>query len=193
MQFDHETNRIAALIRHKRAYRATNGFTLIEILLVASLVVMLVGGAVLSLRGPLNRARFEHELSRIEFLENTARSQAKGSREPIVIEFDPNTDQFTMLKEFGGKETAKVVSHAGPCDLTSVRLPNRDWLAEPFQLLIAPSGESATYGLKFENPSNNEHVMFVVSGISGQWIRCENEEEADELFRLLETPRLDTH
>lgn len=193
MHLAHTTKRARELTQRQHVFRTTHGFTLIEVLLVASLVVLFIGGVVLSLRGPLDLARFEHELNRIEFLENTSRAQAKRSRDPIVIEYDPSSDQFTILKQLVGQETAKVMPMAGSCDLTSIRLPNRDWNTETTQLLIAPSGESATYGLKFESSSNEKEVVIVVSGVTGQWIRCENEEEADELFRLLETPRLDTH
>ena len=74
-----------------RSRRAGSGFTLVELLLAISLLLMLVGAVVFSFSTLLNGTRLEEGAGQLESLIRFARAQAANSGRKVQLVFDSET------------------------------------------------------------------------------------------------------
>ena len=126
-----------------------NGFSLIELVVVVFILALLSAIVMMSVGGHVRRARLTQTLDRIETLDRLARDQARASQSLVRLDF-----------------TSDEIKLVGPQPRT-VALGTLELIDGPRQIVVLPSGQSATYGVSVQS-SGPEAMSLVVLGRSGQ-------------------------
>ncbi len=160
------------------------GFTLIELMVVLTLSVLVVGIVAVQMKSPYQAAKFEDCLERIEFNEQLIRSHAQRfeRRSVLVVDFDENTIY-----------ARKQEQSDGPCfrvDLPrGVKLISIITTAEEIshgrvQVDVSTRGQTPSYALCLREGKNNEQWL-LFAGTTGQVTRMDNSKDVHEIFTML--------
>ena len=140
-----------------RMFRAQRGFSLLEILIVVSLITIVSGIALPTLTAAADRMKLGQSAREVERELQTAKARAVGKRRPIRVRFNcPAMGEYRLVELIGTPAVPAAADTAGnrcseaafpfPApDLDAVTRPNLDgplrWLEARVTFAIAPTIE----------------------------------------------------
>jgi len=175
------------------------GFTLIEIMLVVILLGILAGATVLSLTEQVRHSKASDAVSRIEHADATARLAARRTG-PCVLRFDLDAQSLRRIDDWNGKQRpAHAVNvpegyrieriAAAPGALaTDASQPDGDgiqYTSGVVDIACGGNGRSGTYAVRINVQDGGEEFWLVVSGLTGQVTRTDDDATIDNLFAML--------
>lgn len=180
--------RRAAAGRFSRLRRGA--FTLMEMMIVVVVMALLAAGAVVSLKGPYQAARFETGLERLAAFDQQVRSHARRFRRPAELIVNLAEGTLAATEPGSGTFVQGPISLPQGVTLDQVVVGPRRVDYGQTALPVSPSGRTTSYALRVRGPKQQQ-VWLVVAGITGQATRIDEEQHAEALFQLLATTGTD--
>lgn len=161
------------------------GFTLIELIVVVSLLSAVVAIGTVSLRGPYRNARREHEQARLAHWLQLVRNHARRTQSRGEIEIDVTKN----VMRYESSESRKQLSPlylSSLLPLKEIKVANSFVNDRDARIPITSAGTTNTFALCFGR-SEREEQWLLISGGSGQLIWITKREEIENAMRLLAT------
>lgn len=168
-------------VRHLRRRKA---FTLLELTLAIALTGLMAGVAVLSLRTPLAKVRFESAVEQIVALDRLARCHADRHGQACLLNIDMPKRQLQVFSD--GKSprrpafTARLGTHV---TVDQMQYPGYRVGVDGGEIRFSERGDSPTYALRIGDHSHAEWLVFL--GTTGQSMRIPSDEEFHDLREIL--------
>lgn len=161
------------------------GFTLIEMMVVIVLLALLVSMATFQLRGPLQDATYTGNIERLQFLDQQVRAHAQrfGQQSELIIDLDTGGLASSGTSD-ASTENALRFTPRGGTKIEGVLLADGSIHSGTAKIRISDRGQSATYALQLRSPAGQQEWLLFV-GLTGQSLRLKDENEIDQLSRLL--------
>lgn len=171
----------AAATRSRGKLRRT-GFTLLELLAVLLIIGIFCSIAVYCLAGPYQQARRQHVVERIAQLDEQLRTATRrfGRSGELTIAFREGTVETSVGKNENGHKVQLPADLALDQVRTAVRNESYGRIVIPF----TGEGHSATYAVRLK-PREGVPQWILFAGVTGQFVRVQNERDIDAIFRRL--------
>lgn len=157
------------------------GFTLIEMLVVMTLIGLLAAIVSVSLVGPYRRAQQTEVLSRIQAIEHRLRHHAREFGRPQLLRFrfEPTSLEYGPLDD----ETVTLRRYVFPSGwrFESIAIAGTEHRFGEADVYLSDRGQSPTYGLRLIGPDDARHI-YVVLGMTGEWLPWEDERAWETLL-----------
>lgn len=172
--------------------RSWGGFTLVELSVVITLVVLFLGVTAYSIRGPYRRAEFTHAIDRVKNFDSQIRQLASRKRWPVELVYDCDRHRITatslvenrpLNRSFrlpGQVKFERVVTRKGPVSHGDVNIP------------LTASGQSPTYAIGLSNAAGQQQTLLFF-GVTGQVLETKDEEQIKRTFRSLRADGTDPY
>ena len=158
------------------------GFTLLEILAVLTIMALMVGLAGYSLHGVLHRATHQQTLDAFIAFDAAARDRASRAGRPIRLDFEAQRVVAAWQKTRGVSGQSDLHAGAFP---TGYHITMRALGGAPDRnrLAINAQGRSPSYRVKVEAPDGTTRWI-VICGLSGQAKVFDDENVVDDISKL---------
>ena len=171
--------------------RRTNrrpGWTLIEMLVVITLIAMAVTMAMANFMGPLKHAQFDTAQNFVKQADHSVRRQCLKSHRAGFLLIDP--EQNTITTRFD--KTQKTWKFPNNVDLESWQDQVTDSSVDPTQIAFDSLGASRTYAVCI-SLSNQRKIWLVFFGRTGEILECKNETEVKAIFAAMQSVGTNAH
>lgn len=181
-------------------------FTLVEVMAVVVLLGLLAAATAWSLADESHRSAQEDVIAQIAYADYKLRTSALRLGKPVLLEFDLDHQQVRQYAEAEGGHDTMRPSVKFPKDtrLEAVAVAGRSrdgggrryetgvqWVDYgTIEMPCSTIGRTPTYVLRIELTRTT--TWLVVSGMTGQVVRMDDEDEVDKLLATLATGRPDT-
>lgn len=166
------------------------GFTLLELIAVMVVMALLAAATVYSLSGHVGRARVATALEMLSACDRLARQDAVRFQRYVLLEVDTDSGTVTWHAAQGDR-AARPRRLPGSVAIEQVRTEQgRSSGGVRLEVLIHPRGTSDTYALKLSGP-DEAGPWLLLAGITGQATRLANDDDVEQVFRSLQTARVD--
>ena len=176
----------------RQASKKQRGFTLLELLVVLTLVALLTAVVVFKLRVPYRRARAGEVAERIAFTDGLMRSHARNFSKAARLVFE--LDRGSVHVETGEHNRDSHFAFEIP---PGVQL-EEVWLAGKTTrrgrvVVESPShGVTPSYAVRLSTRHGPDRWL-LFAGLTGQVTHMENERDVQQVFAYLDTPGIDAH
>lgn len=167
--------------------RMRRGFTLVEMLVVVTVIGLIAATAALRLSSAAHRARLQHAIQRIETVDNRLRTRATDRGETTHLEFDLGTSQIRL--EFANGADATSID-LGDVKISRFVAPTRETSSGRIKLGYSSHGTSESFAIELSR-GNDEPTWLLFAGLTGQMTRMEEERDVQEVFRILRAGGVD--
>lgn len=156
-------------------HREAKAFTLIEMIVVMTIIGLLTGMAVMKFREPYLAANFETTIRRIAALDDLSRNHAARGEAGTQLTIDLENG---FVRGTGGS----VLQLNSKFEIERVLLANGTKTNGEVVIPISSNGQSPTYGLHMTGAGDRE-VWLVFLGLAGQLVRLDGAGESDEIHK----------
>ncbi|MEO1525515.1 MAG: prepilin-type N-terminal cleavage/methylation domain-containing protein [Planctomycetota bacterium] len=157
------------------------GWTLIELLAVIAILAVLMGGAVVTCRGPFSKTRVARDIEEVLLRDRTVRSGARRFHRHSSLLLQKEADDKATGPSGNNKST--------PVTLSTLREIRTDGSGRGFAaktINIGAAGRSESYALRFVDPQSNEERWVLIAGATGQAIFDLSVRDVNELLSAVE-------
>jgi len=156
----------------------SQGFSLLELLVVLALMAMIVTGVAISFRGPVLNAQLSTAISSLQSVDQRIRYIASQKKERQLIILNLKTGKLELS---GG--TSDSVDLPASVRIEKVFVSHSSGDSQKLSLPYFPDGSSATWAARISNGISSSWVLF--AGRSGQVRISAKEDEIETIFKLL--------
>jgi prepilin-type N-terminal cleavage/methylation domain-containing protein len=167
-------NRINAELR-------TPGFTLIEMAAVMVLLAIFATVVGISLRGHLEKIRFDAALDSIELFDRRARHEASENSQFVALQIDTIAGRVEQKAEVNSERSARRLTLSRGMRIDRVRTMDGERRRGTTNLAVTPRGQSESYALRLRTASGRQ-MWLLVCGLSGQAVRVESDDDLESLL-----------
>ena len=167
--------------------RIRSGFTLVEMLIVVTVIGLIAATATVRLSAAAQRAKFQHAISRFERVDSRLRKHAFERSKACQMQIDVGTGQLQLAFENHREVTAIDLADA---EISRFVAPTRETSSGRVNVDYAPDGTSETFAVEL-SPHNGEPIWLFFAGLTGQMTHMEEERDVQELLRTLRTGGVD--
>jgi len=161
-----------------------DGWTLLELLVVMTLLALMTLGSHLMLSKVMSANRHRNEQEAILLLDHSARTSARRFTRSSTLNFDWLRTVRVQLSD-SARGSTRVRSQVAAASLEEMQLLGQKSATREERVLINRRGSSPTYVLCFRS-STAERNWVIVAGESGQAISDVTEREINELAEILQ-------
>jgi len=154
-----------------------NGYTLIEVGVVVTLLAFIIGSVTLRTGPSIKKARNQNSLETLLLAERQARDACRRSRRQGNLRYSLQNQTLTFELE---QTAIGTISLPPSLELVSVRTAN----GENANLFVGATGETESYVLSFTD--NDQPRSILVAGVTGKAIPLESSQDAASIFATLQ-------
>ncbi len=168
------------------------GFTLLELLVVLTLVSLLSAVAAVKLRVPYRAARAGEVTERIAFTDQLMRSHARNFGQAARLVFD--LDRGSIHVEMGEHDRDPHFAFEIPPGVHLEEIQMTDKTTRRGRVVVeSPShGVTPSYAVVLSTQHGPDRWL-LFSGLTGQVTHTTDERDVQQVFSYLDTPGLDAH
>jgi prepilin-type N-terminal cleavage/methylation domain-containing protein len=175
-----------------QASRKHLGFTLLELLVVLTLVAMLTSVVVVKLGVPYRAARAGEVAERIAFTDQLMRAHARNFRQASRLVFDLDRGRVHVESGEQTQDTHFAFEMPPGVQLEEVRIADGAKRGGRAVVESPSDGITPTYAVLLSTRHGpNRWLLF--AGLTGQVTYLEDERDVREMFSYCDTPGLDAH
>ena len=168
--------------------RQPRGFTLIEIIVVVSIMALLTSAVALSFNGPIQSTRARDAIDQVQSLDSSARAYAKRFGKDVQIVFD--ISQSRLLRREGmDKQVSYEVALPRGCRIECFRIGNRTIDSGEVTIVCSTLGLTRSYQFHLVGPKLDRWISF--AGLTGEMTVTTDDSRATENFETALSPRDD--
>lgn len=166
------------------------GFTLLEVLVVLTILALVTAMAAVRLQEPYRIARREEALRRCEFIDSQARAHARTVGGDCEIVISLKQQRIHACRKTG--DTARHFEFAIPAGLSLQRVltPTEDLASGIARIDVSSCGATATYALGFGDAEGAEYWL-LFAGVTGRVTYPKDALHAQTILEMLRTPGAD--
>jgi len=170
-----------------------SSFTLVEIMAVVALIGLIAGATAWSLVDDVKRRSMANVVGQIAHADHVTRLAAQRFGAPCVLRFDLTAQTVQRVMETSQRVDA--ASHAlnlpvgFRVDRIIVAPSQHDRRSDTVDVKYSTGGRSASYAVRVA--SSDDATWMVFSGLTGQMIQINDEDELENLFATLAIGRAD--
>lgn len=173
----------------RRRFTIGGGFTLLELLVVVTIVSLVAATAVLKLGGGLRRAQLRRATEVVTEIDRHARQLAVRGASRCELRILVTDGVFELSREgVGEDEFQRRWQLAPPIGITSAATPRESRTSGDVVVRYGPHGRSDTYAVSVGSPSGEPRWLLVAGG-TGQIIEDLSEREIERVLRGLQKNR----
>ncbi len=156
------------------------GMTLIELMIVVTIIGLLAGVASLRLSGLTGRARFQQATEQLRFIDAGIRSAAVRSANSCQVEFDL---ERSLIRRTCGNQSRSWADVRLPDQvrITRVRSATRDVATGRMMVHYSLTGTSDSYAVELTGEARGP-LWLLFTGLTGKMIQLEDERDVEELL-----------
>lgn len=173
-------------MRHSRI-----GFSMIEMLAVTVVLGLLSTAAGLSLRSVHRHASFEQTVAGVIDFQHSARLMARRFGQKSRLTIDPTRLGLTWIDAAGRLTQPAPLELPVGCQLQPLTIADPQSGDDADAIAISSSGRSRSYALCVRGPEAAQQQWMVISGLTGQITRVENDKQAKDILAALRQTRID--
>jgi len=146
-----------------------SGFTLLELLVVTTLMVLLAGVTIWTLRSELHRTQWETTLNSIENLDQKCRGEAQRSGRPVIMLIDTAAGRLWQARADDPEQAfsaAREVRLPSGFVIDRLRTASVDQAAGTLAIKIEPDRRAESYALRISGPGERA-VWLLTAGWTG--------------------------
>jgi type II secretion system protein H len=167
----------------KSTFTGRTGFTLVELLVVLTLVGLVSATAAVRLSGVTQKARLERSIEILIAADRSLRNYSAKHGRPACLRL--NLDAGRVQKVFGKREEGTVSIDLGSgIRLKRLLSSDRSVSSGQAQVVFSCCGTSPTYALEVEG-ANNTTVYLLIAGLTGQATRLGNDRNVKDALETL--------
>ena len=163
-------------------------FTLIETVVVVSIMALLTSAVALSFNGPIQSTRARDAINQVQSLDSSARTYAKRFGKDVEIVFDVSQNRLLRRE---GKD--KEVSYDAPlprgCRIERLRIGGRIIDSGEAAIACSTMGLTRSYTLHLVGPKLDRWIS--VAGLTGEMTVTADDSRTAENFETALSPRDD--
>ncbi len=168
-----------------------SGFTLIELMIVITIIGLMAGMAALKLTGLTGNARFQQAVQRLRLLDADLRSRAVRFHQPCKLEF--TIGESKILRSYGNEDkAASSVVLPGNVSITYARTPTRDVGNGRMTIHYSANGTSDSWAIQVTGPGQNT-CWLLFAGLTGQITELERERDVEDILEAARPQRSDSN
>ncbi|MDR2706329.1 MAG: prepilin-type N-terminal cleavage/methylation domain-containing protein [Planctomycetaceae bacterium] len=160
-------------------------FTLIEMTVTITILVIVVSLVAVNYREPVNRARLENIFEQIDLLDQRVRHWAKTNNIPARINVDLDRGIFTPKQENGDKILLPEIKIPDGMKLKELRIMGENRFGKDTKIHYTSQGIAPCWAYSIVHSGNREQYRLII-GTTGQSVTLPNEDELKRLERLYE-------
>lgn len=160
------------------------GFTLLEMLVVVSVLALLAAVVATRIGGVHRRAAFEQAVAQWEFLDQQMRLEARRHNRPAELQIELGTGRLTLIRDVNDNNKGSIQSLGGNVRVTRYVSATRNAESGVVNVTYGPHGTSDSFAVKLQSASG-QHQWMLVAGLSGQMTRLEKDSEVEDVLRTI--------
>ena len=153
-------------------------FTLVELVLVVTVMAIITSLVMLSVRGHLENARLEATIDRIKALDARIRTSARRLRARHTLLIDAEAG---LLRDLNDDVPSRRAHVSGGIEVDQLRAASYAGSLRKLRVGISPEGLGDSYALRLRT-ATGQKTWLVVLGMSGQCVRLEEDRDVEALF-----------
>lgn len=178
--------------------RSQRAFTLIEVMAVVFLIGLLAAATIWSLAADVSKAQGEQAIESILHVERTTRAAARRHGQEYRLQIDLDRQTLARLDPHG--QPGHAVRLKAPMRVLEVvsfetgeRAADRPVVFERgvVEIGYSSSGYSRSFGLTVLTGRETDKVSLVISGLTGQVVRTQDEDEYRKIWAAVAPQRVD--
>ena len=165
------------------------GFSLVELMVVITIVGLLAGMVSLRLSGMTGKARFQQAIERLQSVDDGLRARAVRFDQPCELQLTIGSSRIQRV--YGNQRDGvsdPVLS--GNVEITRVRSPTRDVGTGNMTVHYAATGTSDSWAVQLTAPGH-EPRWLLFAGLTGQTTELERERDVEDILEASQPPRSD--
>jgi len=160
------------------------GLTLMELLVVVTLMGFVAATVTVQLSGRLSQAALGQAVSQWEFTDAQLRLRARQKGRPVTLHLELGSNRLECALDPDDDAARTVRTLGRGVKLMKFRSATREVTYGPLAIEFTDRGSSETYVVELEGRQGKRWIL--VAGITGQTSELSNEQEVEELLgRLL--------
>ena len=170
--------------------RVRSGFSLIELLVVLTLIAIVSATAAISLREPYRRARLEHAVDQLVAADQQARGRARRFDRPYRLVYDLDRNEVRISDGSPGKTSPTVLRVGRGVQIDRLlQKGDRQTHGAPW-VEVRSQGTTPTYAVRVRTAKDQCAWLFYC-GVTGQVTRLDEDSHVEALFEQLGEGGLD--
>ena len=168
-----------------------NGYSLIEVLLVLSLIGLAAASVSIRWSSIYRNARFESNVARVIDIDMKARRHAASRNQMCRLIYDLDAQFIRSSRWVESAEKLQTARLMGTTRIAEVRIPKLQSDSSTITLDISGNGAAATYAVRLMQQGNSRWIVF--AGRTGQAEVYDEASEFDKAFAAIESQRFNAH
>jgi prepilin-type N-terminal cleavage/methylation domain-containing protein len=170
--------------RHVRPLVIRTGFSLIEMLVVITIVGLLAGMAMLKWSGTISKMQFGNDLAGIASFDRRARNLAIQRNESLRLIVDLDNNAFMCQHRKIAQSVTTTFGLSNASQIENVATIDGQAVGGQIEVYLSESGTSASYAVLISNEKRKRWLLFV--GGTGQVFSGKSDEEIQAYFQQLQ-------
>ena len=183
-----EVSNVGRRAMHSNRVPQRPGYMLVELVVVLVLLGLLTSATLFTLRRPLQTARIDQVISRIEQADRRARTQARHTGNVVRLSIDAQrgTVQLQSASDNSGLRDQRDLALRGRLTIARCLSSRRTGINEDLVVHYSPNGHSDTFAVGITNDDTDSSSLLtwlVIIGPSGQTIRTNEDATVEAILR----------
>lgn len=161
-----------------------DGFSLIEMMVVITIVGLLAGMTMLRWSGPISKMQFGNDLAGIAGFDRRARNLAIQRNESLRLIVDLDNNAFLCQQRNMAQSVTTTFGLSNSSQIEKVAVIDGQAMKGQIEIYLSESGTSASYAVLVSNGKRKHWLLFV--GGTGQVFSGYSDEEIQAYFQQLQ-------